>query len=326
MNCFASTWNVAFLVLCIGTGLSMKFGQKIATFSPYEVEILAKGHNKTNVCGLCHLWEKDLLLDWLFVEKCIKKCDTQSVAFVAKAKNLQRQIKGQGNAPLPEILYVISDEHCDNPENFQYFKNFSLVLKNYACWNQYKPLYKSSSAEIQIVPLGYTRGYLSGNKSLSTILTERTRRKFAWGFVGHLKTNRRSMLKTFESIHPHRSITTKVSIREVLSLYRNSSFVLSGRGNRNLDCFRHYESLLAGAIPVVMGEEEEIKDTFGHFSSGMPPWVFGKTWEETKSVVKDLLNDDRMLKERQRECQQWMMREIRSIQTAVNKHASKRRN
>ncbi len=32
--------------------------------------------------------------------------------------------------------------------------------------------------------------------------------------------------------------------------YKEAKFVLSGRGQLNLDCFRIYEAIIAGALPV----------------------------------------------------------------------------
>ena len=40
------------------------------------------------------------------------------------------------------------------------------------------------------------------------------------------------------------------------NIYSQSIFVFNGRGNVFLDCFRLYEAIIAGAIPVIVGEKE----------------------------------------------------------------------
>ena len=55
------------------------------------------------------------------------------------------------------------------------------------------------------------------------------------------------------------------SPRDMFDIYNNSIFVVNGRGNSNLDCYRIYEAIVAGAIPVIVGKQEEINITFTHF-------------------------------------------------------------
>jgi hypothetical protein len=45
---------------------------------------------------------------------------------------------------------------------------------------------------------------------------------------------------------------------------------LVGRGRFSLDCFRIYEAILCGAIPVVIGSQHEIDQTF-EFEGDPPP-------------------------------------------------------
>jgi hypothetical protein len=36
----------------------------------------------------------------------------------------------------------------------------------------------------------------------------------------------------------------------MIKVYNSSKFVVVGRGHSNLDCFRIYESIVGGALPV----------------------------------------------------------------------------
>merc|ERR1711862_141764 len=66
-------------------------------------------------------------------------------------------------------------------------------------------------------------------------------------------------------------------------IYRDAMFVPIGRGYVNLDCYRIYEAVVAGAIPVVVGPKEEILETFaGHRD---PPFVFAESWDAAAKLM-----------------------------------------
>ena len=81
-------------------------------------------------------------------------------------------------------------------------------------------------------------------------------RKYKWSFIGNIKKSRQELLVEMKSIVPnYHGKTDKKNMREI---YRNSIFVPNGRGNHSLDCFRLYEASACGAIPVIVGEKDEI--------------------------------------------------------------------
>ena len=82
--------------------------------------------------------------------------------------------------------------------------------------------------------------------------------------------------------------TRQVGAKELFKVYQNSAFVASGRGNWALDCFRLYEATIVGAIPVVVGPDEEILNLLNGQHS--PPWIVVSNWQEAANKTKRLLD------------------------------------
>ena len=116
-------------------------------------------------------------------------------------------------------------------------------------------------------------------------------RYFNWTHVGELggHGDRKKALRIFQSWHPHKS--GRMSAPEMFNLYLRSRFVPVGRGQLALDCFRIYEAIIAGAVPVVVGDDKEIQRTFnfsGSVGLEMPPAVFKPTWEEALNECRNM--------------------------------------
>lgn len=172
----------------------------------------------------------------------------------------------------PKIIIMISDEfHQENRYEYNYLANYcDLFLRQY-----HHPQYSYTSNTIH-VPLGYTNG-------CKIFLEEK---KLNWSFVGEIKSDREEMIKCFRTIPKH-FVGDKCSKDIMCKIYSKSVFVPCGRGNSSLDCFRLYEASMNGAIPVVVGSKQEIKNTFKYEEN--PPWVFAETWEESKIKCEELL-------------------------------------
>jgi hypothetical protein len=78
---------------------------------------------------------------------------------------------------------------------------------------------------------------------------------------------------------------TKLSLPDYLEQLAKSKFVLSPGGHKP-DCFRHYEALALGAIPVTDLDAE----TYSHLQGG--PVVFGTSdwWNLTEAKLLQLMN------------------------------------
>jgi len=101
-------------------------------------------------------------------------------------------------------------------------------------------------------------------------------------------------------------------------IYNNSIFVICGRGNISLDCYRIYEAIVAGAIPVVVGKLDEIEITF-NYNNNIPPFIWDETWEKVVLKCNDLLNNDEKLQTIQDELLLWWKNQIKFINEIVTK-------
>ncbi|AYV86765.1 MAG: hypothetical protein Sylvanvirus8_21 [Sylvanvirus sp.] len=99
-------------------------------------------------------------------------------------------------------------------------------------------------------------------------------------------------------------------------IYNDSVFVLSGRGNISLDCFRLYEATLSGAIPVAVGTKQELKHTFS-FANNPPPFITADTWPDALKLCQDLLLHPSMVIACQQDMFNWMQIQIFIIQFKI---------
>ena len=85
-----------------------------------------------------------------------------------------------------------------------------------------------------------------------------------------------------------------VKPNKMYEIYKKTLFIPIGRGNCSLDCFRLYEAIVAGAIPVIVGNMDEINVTF-NFNKTIPNIIMGKNWDEAILLCKKLYtNKDKL--------------------------------
>lgn len=286
--------------------------------------LIEKKLKRPNACGKCDMWEHDYIIDLFGTVECKKKCTNESFVFVSSKHHLVEQVAYQWEhgAILPEVLFRISDEKCNYPEAFNVYPAFKVVLRQYACGDQYQQFYDNTlmSSHVFVVPLGYGTDMLKKEKSSIFASSESKRikqipRYFSWSFVGNIKSNRPELLEAFESIEPNFQGTA--SKDEMRDLYGNSTFVLSGRGWVNLGCFRHYEATIMGAIPVVVGKPSEVEATFGYFGE-RPPWLFAETVNDSVVAVKSLLCDRKEIRRKQLAILEWWQRQLARIEEILS--------
>ena len=153
------------------------------------------------------------------------------------------------------------------------------------------------------LPLGYMTGmlrspidnhqhhpstaYTSWSMSVTT-----TRRKYKWAFIGTMKQDRSHAVTTFRSwtSAPHFLSNVTVDPWEMGQIYNNTVFVIVGRGWISLDCFRIYEAIIAGAIPLVVGEPDQISHLF-HFNGNVMPLLTTDTWDKMLVICQNMTDE-----------------------------------
>lgn len=177
--------------------------------------------------------------------------------------------------------------------------------------------YKYSS-NTRFMALGYGSGLLSSNeKSGSLHVTPVAQRKLPWAFVGALKEDRAEMIRAFQKISGGQEETRRVNIREMRLIYEQAIFAPCGRGNSVLECFRIYEAIILGSIPVIVGEPEEITRSLLHISPAIPFLNFSN-WPQASEACKILLKDKEELQALQNQCLDFWRQHVRTLQTLLN--------
>jgi hypothetical protein len=212
-----------------------------------------------------------------------------------------------------KTVVFLSDEKCvvDQAwmdaivEGFGY----NLILRQYACGLQgarMTPILEWAKERSfahpvwAVMPLGFGKEVMRtrcvrGSSYQSTwsvgaasqnMVAWNTSRSLRWSFIGSMKGSRLKALSAFKTINPN--LHGFASKQGVAFAYANSDFVVSPRGEVNLDCFRHYEASALGAIPIVVANATELDATFsGIGSASRPPWLFADSWEDAKWMVRD---------------------------------------
>lgn len=191
----------------------------------------------------------------------------------------------------PVIIIHLSDEYGQHKEWNILEKYTMLLLRQY----NHKD-YDYGENNIQI-PLGYISNFIPPD----TDIKHMSKREINCSFIGSKKTDRMHMCNIFEKNMKKTNIefvvnswninNLPISQYDMFTKYNNSIFVIVGRGNSSLDCYRIYEAIAAGAIPVVVGPIEEINVTF-NYGGNKPKLIYSDTWENAVLMCNNLLQND----------------------------------
>jgi hypothetical protein len=213
-----------------------------------------------------------------------------------------------------KVVVHLSDEHGKKNQFNILGSMCELYLRQY---NHVDYQYTKNTVHI---PLGYTnygfeQNILGTNNTIIRNLDVLNRnRKYNWSFFGGIKSDRELMISAFKKIRNGTYGTTN-TINDTIGYYVNSIFVPCGRGNQSLDCFRMYEASACGAIPVIVGTQEEIQTTFKYENN--PPWVFANTWEDAVTKCSLLLTDIEGIKSIQLKLNAWWNTRMSSVKQKV---------
>ena len=196
----------------------------------------------------------------------------------------------------PFVIFHLSDEHGKDIKYYNLYSRYNIKILFHQ-YNFEKLDYKINNFQI---PLGYVSGFLL-NKSYVNCKQTEYNKKYDFSFIGQIKNNRQNMLNKFYNNFRNNFIHTgstnwsnpeKQNIKpdQLFNIYKDSLFVPVGRGNESLDCFRLYEAIVAGAIPVICGPIEEINITF-KFNNENPYIITANTWDEAVLLCKELYSD-----------------------------------
>jgi hypothetical protein len=165
------------------------------------------------------------------------------------------------------------------------------------------------SSNVLAVPLGLPKTFVHLDCS-----TKIVGRRLCWSFLGEVKNvTRQAMLTQMSRVKGSNFVHTidtwdganSIRGREYSNILGESIFVPSPPGNFHSECYRTYEALACGAIPVV--------DTSYYREEFRAPFpVVQSTWEDAPEMLNRLLEDADALETVSRKCQTWW----RSVKTS----------
>lgn len=139
------------------------------------------------------------------------------------------------------------------------------------------------------IPLGYKRGLKTNAQS---------KREYTWSFVGDPnKSGRQEALTLLSEVRPHfihRTAGWKaqncLNIKEYQTILEKSVFAPCMQGNWNVDCFRIWEALECGAIPIVLSPtKNQPADYFGGLLGKSHPLIIVSNWEESVVLMESMI-------------------------------------
>lgn len=185
------------------------------------------------------------------VDNAIIVANLSQAFFTGKNYSEERQqfynyVKGFKSAGMKVGLLHLGDEFYR--ESTDFYQDLNFVFRQYYKEEEYK-----KHSHCHYLPIGYKSGFR--DELVARPITER---KYLWSFAGHLKGSRYEMMKYAKGVAGGKFHTTTqwndpkgLNTREYADLLSDTTFSLCPMGNYSVDCFRVYESLEAGAIPIV---------------------------------------------------------------------------
>jgi hypothetical protein len=191
--------------------------------------------------------------------------------------------------PRPRVLYHMSDEYVEVGRDV--YRHCDLVIRNGSA-----DFGLLDDPNIIQVPLGYGSGF--GNPDGGYPAS--SQRPCSFVFMGTMKNDREEMaaaLKTLGGPHFIRRAagfegsTTQFDKASIM-LYKNAVFVPNPKGNWNPECFRLYDALEWGCIPLIRDYSDSDYHRNYHYKLfGDHPIPTFASWPEATAFAKVMLAD-----------------------------------
>ena len=181
------------------------------------------------------------------------------------------------------------------------------------------------------LPLGFMKSFLNENSSANSrrfnsveyaqkqqqLQNGASTRPFNWAFIGsnhsQIRNDRVQMIGNFSQWVPFVT-QSGISTVDMRGIYEKSRFVVVGRGMRNLDCFRIYEAIIAGAVPVVVGAQKYIEEAF-YYEGVLPPFLFAPSWPSALIMCQTMSNAQ--IDEKRKQCVDWYVSKMQQVHRRI---------
>lgn len=210
------------------------------------------------------------------------------------------------------ILFHLSDEAYRYDTSMYDLATF--VYRQY-----YHPKY-DNNPKMRVLPLGYKFDFKPQTSASLKPLNERS---YLWSFAGQInKSDRPIMIGQLRSLKPFFVHNNQNFMSpDILSTEKYQGMLLdtilapSATGWINLDCFRIWESLECGCIPVV----RDIDNSYFRKAYPHPPFIILSRWTHVKKALKPYLSDRAKLEAKAKECFTWWKNYENSLREQIQK-------
>jgi len=205
--------------------------------------------------------------------------------------------------PKPRVLYHMSDEFVEVGRDL--YGHCELAIRNGSA-----NFDLANDHNVLQIPLGYVSGFRNG----SGAFPKSSERKCSFAFLGTMKNERETMLRTFDELQGPKIVrktssftaTTKYFGTFTTIQYKNAVFVPNPKGNWNPECFRMYDALEWGCIPLIKNYSDSKYHEGYHYKlfGDHPIPVFGD-WKESVDFARELLSEKTALDNLQAKISDW---------------------
>ena len=241
---------------------------------------------------------------------------------------------GKHRVVLDNAILMDAFIQCHDPAYYAQFRGRNAFLVHfldetyeggYERYNNFRGVFRCfwsntfDSTRVMKMPLGYCSGMARGGRPIQRA----SARKYLWSFVGEVnKSSRPDMAKALAAAGPHFLRPTDrpsgiaaqgpldgnqqlLSPAEFSALLFDSAFSPCPMGNVNLECFRVYEALESGSIPIV--EKRWSLDYFRDLLGDHPlPTV--RSWPEAQRMLRRMVENPAQMDALQHRCVEWWER------------------
>lgn len=198
---------------------------------------------------------------------------------------------------IPYAAIHLSDEYYRNSYEFYNHKMCKWVARNY-----FHPQL-SVRPNVLTFGLGYKDGFKSASQTALQSPKDWNQREFVVSFAGNLHHSfRRDFVQAFANVEPNKfhltydgfNSASGLDLHAYRSLMNQSKFVLCPIGHCNIDCFRVYEALEAGAVPITISATNMQRWLYWETLFKMPtvPWIAKLNVNECYNELQKILSSN----------------------------------
>jgi len=202
-------------------------------------------------------------------------------------------------ASIPYAAIHLSDEYYNNTYRFYEHKMCRWIARNY--WHPQL----SARANVITFGLGWKDGFCVASETAFPAPADWKDRPFTVSFAGNIHHSfRKDFVQAFSNVEPKKlhltydgfNSASGLDLHAYRSLMNQSKYVLCPIGHCNIDCFRIYEALEAGAVPITLNATHMQRWLYWDTLIDAPvPWIaklsIQECYDELQKRLSDVDND-----------------------------------